>query len=107
MEKKVFDVKKLREELGLTQLELANQLGVSVVAIQNYENGRSNPSKLVREKLARLDTRGATITTQTITGDNNTQNEIVASNMAELIKLLHKQQDTISSLVMLMNGLSK
>ncbi len=34
-------IKRCREEAGLTQAQLAEKMGVSVVAVQNWENGKT------------------------------------------------------------------
>lgn len=41
------NIKKARKDKNLTQKELANRLGLSVVTIQNYENGRREPGLAV------------------------------------------------------------
>lgn len=45
-------IKKLREEKGLSKLELAEKMGVSVVHINNWEQGRFLPTKYNLFKLA-------------------------------------------------------
>ncbi len=47
-------LKKMREFLGKTQKEMAIEIGVSVTAWQNYENGIQCPGGKVLEALARL-----------------------------------------------------
>ncbi|MBE6084732.1 MAG: helix-turn-helix transcriptional regulator [Selenomonas ruminantium] len=37
-------IKDTRLSKGLTQKQVADELGISVVAIQNYENGRRKPA---------------------------------------------------------------
>ena len=39
-------VKEVRGQLGLSQNELADRLGVSFATINRWENGRTRPSKL-------------------------------------------------------------
>jgi len=48
------NVKKLREELGLTQKELGARLGVSRQAINAIETGKFDPSIWLAYDLARL-----------------------------------------------------
>ena len=36
-------IKKYRKELGYTQEEMANRLGVTTPAVNKWENGNSNP----------------------------------------------------------------
>jgi putative transcriptional regulator len=37
------DVKSLRENLGLTQIEFSGMIGVSIRTLQNWEQGRREP----------------------------------------------------------------
>jgi transcriptional regulator with XRE-family HTH domain len=46
-------LKQARIQLGLTQVELAQQSGVSLLTVQNIENGRANPSLETLEALAK------------------------------------------------------
>jgi DNA-binding transcriptional regulator YiaG len=48
------DVKKLRQQLNLTQAELALKVGVTSAAVTLWETGRSRPSRKVRAKIAEL-----------------------------------------------------
>jgi putative transcriptional regulator len=48
------NVRKLREELGLTQKELGERLGVSRQAINAIETGKFDPSIWLAYDLARL-----------------------------------------------------
>jgi len=47
-------IKKLREVLLITQQELADVLGVSVVTVNRWENGKFEPTMKEKRKLARL-----------------------------------------------------
>jgi DNA-binding transcriptional regulator YiaG len=49
-----IDVKKLRERLGLTQADLAHQVGVAVTTLCRWENGHTEPSRLAIEKLKEI-----------------------------------------------------
>jgi DNA-binding transcriptional regulator YiaG len=44
-------VKKIREQLTLSQEDLARQLGVSYATVNRWENGQSKPSKLAKARL--------------------------------------------------------
>ena len=44
-------LKKAREEVGLTQTELAKLLNVSFSSINRYENGHHTPTRIVEEAL--------------------------------------------------------
>jgi len=50
----VMDIKTMREQLGLTQDELARKLGVSWGTIARWEGGRSKPSKLAQKAIDNL-----------------------------------------------------
>jgi transcriptional regulator with XRE-family HTH domain len=43
-----------RKELGLTQAELAKQIGATLQTVKNYESGRRLPSAAFLDRLARL-----------------------------------------------------
>ena len=47
-------VKEIRKQLGLSQEDLARELGVSFATINRWENGRSAPSKLAKAQLITL-----------------------------------------------------
>ena len=49
-----FDVKGLRQQLGLTQVELAERLKVHPSAIARWERGVSKPQPAYHERLERL-----------------------------------------------------
>jgi transcriptional regulator with XRE-family HTH domain len=55
-------IRELRQELGLTQEELAISLGVTFSTVNRWENGRANPSpvtsNLIEAKLKDLGERG-------------------------------------------------
>ena len=40
----ICDLKRLRADFGLTQMELATKSGISLPTIQNIESGKANPS---------------------------------------------------------------
>lgn len=42
-------VKHARKQLGMTQIELANALGVSFATVNRWENGQVNPSSLAQK----------------------------------------------------------
>jgi putative transcriptional regulator len=43
---------RLRQELGVSQEDFARQLGVSFATVNRWENGRHNPSRMARARLA-------------------------------------------------------
>jgi len=44
-------VKEIRQQLSLSQEDLARQLGVSYATVNRWENGQSKPSKLAKAQL--------------------------------------------------------
>ncbi len=48
------EIRELREELGLTQPELADRLGVHQVTISRWETDNKHPSNLAKRQLAKL-----------------------------------------------------
>lgn len=47
-------IKYLRQELDISQQDLANQVGVTRQTINALENGRYNPSLMVAHKITRI-----------------------------------------------------
>ena len=48
------NIKNLRQELGLSQEQLARYLGVSFMTVSRWERGQAKPSQLAMEKLTQL-----------------------------------------------------
>ena len=44
-------IKSIRQQLGLSQEELAQKLGVSFSSVNRWENGQTKPSKLARRQI--------------------------------------------------------
>jgi len=49
----------MRLNLGMTQEELAQKLGVTFTSVNRWENGQTKPSKLARKQLELLATDNA------------------------------------------------
>jgi transcriptional regulator with XRE-family HTH domain len=47
-------LKEIRKALGISQMNLARKVGVSLLTIQLWENGVSNPNKENEEKLKKV-----------------------------------------------------
>jgi DNA-binding transcriptional regulator YiaG len=47
-------IKEVRRQLGLSQEELAQALGVSFATVNRWENGRTTPSKLAQRQFERF-----------------------------------------------------
>jgi transcriptional regulator with XRE-family HTH domain len=52
-------IKRLRRDLSLTQVQLANELGIAPSSVYRYEAGASNPTSEVLEKLWALASKGS------------------------------------------------
>ena len=50
----VKTIRELRQDAGLTQLELANRVGVTPSAVYNWERGRNEPTATNLRDLARV-----------------------------------------------------
>ncbi len=48
-------IKELRKKLKFTQEQLAAEIGVDRVTVNNWENGRTQPNNIAKRTLARLD----------------------------------------------------
>lgn len=48
------EIKQIRTELGLTQKELANKLGVTHISVWKWEKGRARPHKTFVNKILEL-----------------------------------------------------
>lgn len=47
-------IKRLREVLLITQQELADLLGVSIVTVNRWENGKYEPTMRIKRKIVEL-----------------------------------------------------
>ncbi len=47
-------IRELREDAGLTQLQLANKIGVTPSAVYNWERGRNEPKASQLRTMARI-----------------------------------------------------
>jgi len=50
-------VKKIRDQLGISQEDLARELGVSYATVNRWENGQCKPSKLAKAQFENFCTR--------------------------------------------------
>ncbi|MDP8240997.1 MAG: helix-turn-helix transcriptional regulator [Candidatus Hatepunaea meridiana] len=77
-------IRDIREQLGLSQEDLARQLGVSFATVNRWENGQAKPSKLAK---AQFDSFCIKMTDQgrlTLPEDILNSLNIVRSNWREL-----------------------
>ncbi len=63
------NIRDVREELGMTQLQFAREVGVSLRTVNRWENGWYRPSRLARERLASMVAKlGGPVSDQSILG---------------------------------------
>ena len=48
------ELKKLRQQQGWSQEDLARNLGVSFATVNHWENGKTKPSRLAQEKIKQV-----------------------------------------------------
>lgn len=96
----MFDVKKLREENGLTQRELAEKCGVTLRTVQNWERGKTIPDSALKLLQAIGDNNEMV---SSFASDNSVSvaagsgsNVNFASETERFISALEKQQDLMS-----------
>ena len=51
-------LKKLRQQQGWSQEDLARNLGVSFATVNRWENGKTKPSRLAQEKIKQVANMG-------------------------------------------------
>ena len=66
---KAEEIKALRLRLGLTQTELAAEIGVHQVTVARWETGGETPLPIVQRALADLDARRSRLQAQAGQGD--------------------------------------
>lgn len=110
MEVKFLDVKQLRTDLGITQLELSKKLNTPQGYLSQVENGKRKPSKNLMEKISKslgdkIQTDKYWVTKkQQKTIDQNTQISLNDSSQSQLsalekmISMLEKSQAKVEQL---------
>lgn len=113
-----FDIKKIRKELGMTQVEFAKKLGVDTKTVQNWEAGKpisSSKHGLLRE-LALKPQKYAGGEQQNINGDNINGNNVTVHKtdtdklleiLASKEQSLAKAQEHIDKLLEIIGNLTK
>lgn len=48
------ELKKLRQQQGWSQEDLARKIGVSFATVNRWENGKTKPSRLAQEKIKQV-----------------------------------------------------
>lgn len=94
----LVDIKKFRENHGMTQKELAERCGVTLRTVQNWEMGKTVPESALR-LLQLIDSSGDGETISSSSSDSGISvaagkgsNVNVSGETSRLISLLEKQQ---------------
>lgn len=58
MKREKIDIKALRVRLGLTQEDVARQLGLALSTVAKWEQGVTSPSRLAHEKIEMIFGKG-------------------------------------------------
>ena len=104
MEARFLDIKQLRADLGITQLELSKKLNTPQGYLSQVENGKRKPSKELIEKLKsllgkrkKIDKYWVIIQQQkTINNTVNTEQQLTA--IEKLIFMLEKSEAKVEAL---------
>jgi len=95
-----MDVKKLREEMGVSQQELAQMCGVSIRSVQNWEKGNPVPEQTqrlleyIRQTRSIIKSGDANNGTSVAAGEGS---QVTLNADAQLFfKTLERQQDIMS-----------
>lgn len=107
-----FDIKGLRKEIGLTQKELAEKMGITVRSVQMWEAGGTIPESKKKLLESMLREKGEIISSFS-NGDHSSQavgDGATATNsegVKECLEIIKQQQDSITNLVETVNRLTK
>lgn len=107
-----FDIKGLRKEIGLTQKELAEKMGITVRSVQMWEAGGTIPESKKKLLESMLREKGEIISSFS-NGDHSSQavgDGAMATNnegVKECLEIIRQQQESISKLVDTVNSLTK
>ena len=99
-----FDIKGLRKEIGLTQKELAEKMGIAPRTVQMWEAGGTIPESKKKLLESLLHEKGENISSFT-NGDHSSQavgTGAMATNsegVKECLEIIRKQQESIDKLV--------
>ncbi len=76
-------IRDIREQLGLTQAELARQLAVSVVTVNRWERGHARPSGLAARRIDELADRLRAMSTAAASGRKRTAKSVPGPFLAD------------------------
>lgn len=107
-----FDIKGLRKEIGLTQKELAEKMGITARSVQMWEAGGTIPESKKKLLESLLHDKGEIISSLTngsyssqAVGDGATATN--SEGVRECLEVIRQQQDSITNLVETVNRLTK
>lgn len=113
-----LDIKKIRTDLGLTQVEFAKRLGISMRTVQNWESGGAIPESKhgILRALMPQQYYGGNVEQANVMGDNikNAADVAMQSELSKMIDLLaskelslQKAQEHIDRLLAIIDNLTK
>lgn len=96
-----LDVKKIREELGLSQEALAEKVGVHPRTVQNWESGSKIPKSkhaILRDLILKPQTYAGGGEQQNVNGDNINGNNVTVHNSDtdKLLELLASKEQSLA-----------
>lgn len=108
-----FDIKKIREELNVSQEKLAEMLGVHPRTVQNWESGTTIPKAkhaILRELVLKQQKYAGGAEQSNINGDNVTVNKTNTERLLDLLaskeQSLAKAQEHIDKLLVIIDRLT-
>lgn len=114
-----FDIKKIREQLGVSQEKLAEMLGVHSRTVQNWESGTTIPKAkhailrdiVIKQQRYAGGAEQSNVSGDNINGNNVTVNKTDTEQLFELLRMkedsLAKAQEHIDKLLVIIGNLTK
>lgn len=95
-----IDIKKIRKDLGLTQVEMAKKLGVDTKTVQNWEYGSNIPKSkhaILRELALNQQKYAGGAEQSNVNGDNINGNNVTVNkpDMEKLLDLLASKEQSL------------
>ena len=96
-----LDIKKIRTDLCLTQVEFAKRLGISMRTVQNWESGGAIPESKheILRALMPKQYYGGNVEQANVMGDNNIQggNAGFTAELSKLVDLLAAKETSLQN----------
>lgn len=115
-----FDIKKIREQLNVSQEKLAEMLGVHPRTVQNWESGTTIPKAkhaMLRDLMLKQHQYAGGAEQSNVNGDNINGNNVTVNNKPDTARLLDllankeqslaKAQEHIDKLLVIIERLTK